>query len=128
MISNPLGELHGARVLEYSEDSPVIRTSQDATDLIGEALQSKADWVCLPSARLSAAFFELKSGLAGEVVQKFANYQISLAILGDVSPQAAASQSLRDFIREANRGRDLWFIADRAEFEQKLKRRREAMP
>jgi hypothetical protein len=127
MNFNPLYELHGARVLEYSENSAMIQTPQDATDLIGEALAAKADWVYMPSTCLSEAFFQLKCGLAGEVVQKFANYQISLAVVGDVGPQSAASPALGDFVREANRGRHLWFISDRGEFEEKLKRRRGAM-
>jgi Domain of unknown function (DUF4180) len=127
MNSKPLYELRGARILEYGEDRPVIRTAPQATDLIGEALQAQAHWVYLPAARLSEAFFELKSGLAGEVVQKFANYQIALAIVGDIPTLAAASRSLRDFMREANRGRDLWFVADRGEFQEKLKYQRGAM-
>jgi hypothetical protein len=127
MMLNPVYELHGARVLEYSEHSAMIQTPQDATHLIGEALAAKADWVYMPSTCLSDAFFQLRSGLAGEVLQKFANYQISLAVVGDVAPQSAASAALGDFVREANRGRQLWFISDRGEFEEKLKGRRGAV-
>jgi hypothetical protein len=122
MIAPHRSELHGARVLEYSAGGPVLLRPQDATDIIGEALAARADWVYLPMACLSEAFFDLRSGLAGEVLQKFANYRVSLAIAGDTAPLAAGNQSLRDFIREANCGRQLAFVADYHEFQERLAR------
>ena len=61
-------------------------------------------------------------GLAGEVMQKFVNYQRQVVILGDLAEAVAASDALRDFVRESNRGRSVWFVADRAELEAKLAR------
>ncbi|MDA4835826.1 DUF4180 domain-containing protein, partial [Enterobacter hormaechei] len=58
--------------------------------------------------------------IAGEVIQKFVNYQIRLAILGDISAWADTSKPLRDFVYETNRGRSLWFIRDLAELDQRL--------
>jgi hypothetical protein len=45
-------------------------------------------------------FFNLTTGLAGEILQKFSNYRMRLAVLGDFSD--IESKSLRDFIRESN--------------------------
>jgi hypothetical protein len=58
--------------------------------------------------------------LAGDVVQKFANYDIGLAVTGDITAWLEKSAPLRDFVREANRGRRLWFLPDRTAFEQKI--------
>jgi hypothetical protein len=47
------------------------------------------------------SFFDLKSGLAGDILQKVSNYRIKLIILGDF--ENITSKSLRDFIFESNR-------------------------
>ena len=56
---------------------------------------------------LGERFFDLSSGYAGEILQKFSNYQMKLAIVGDFSQYQ--SKSLRDFIRECNRGQLISF-------------------
>lgn len=60
--------------------------------------------------QLDGAFFRLSTGLAGEVLQKFVNYQMKLAVVGDFS--GFASKPLRDFIRESNEGRHVCFQPD----------------
>ena len=59
---------------------------------------------------LGEKFFDLKSGFAGEILQKFSNYNVKLAIVGDFDN--VGSKSLRDFIRECNRGRQVFFVGD----------------
>lgn len=53
-------------------------------------------------------------------MQKFANYRVGLAVVGDVSAHVEASEALRDFVRESNRGQQVWFVADDAELETRL--------
>ena len=60
--------------------------------------------------QLSEDFFRLSTGLAGEVLQKFVNYQMKLAIVGDFS--GYTSKPLQDFIRESNEGRHVCFQPD----------------
>ena len=67
-------------------------------------LGAAAGRVAIPVARLDPAFFQLATRLAGEVAQKFVNYRIRLAIVGDISPQCAQSKALRDFVHESNQG------------------------
>ncbi len=52
-------------------------------------------------------FFILRSGLAGEILQKFINYQFRIAIYGDYSKYT--SKPLKDFIYESNNGHDIFF-------------------
>ena len=79
-----------------------------------------AGWIAVPVERLDAAFFDLRSGLAGEIAQTCANYRIGLALVGDISGHVAASAALGAFVRESNRGRNVWFVADEAELESRL--------
>lgn len=53
-------------------------------------------------------FFDLSTGIAGEILQKFSNYQTKLAIVGDFS--VYTSKALRDFIYECNQGNDIFFM------------------
>lgn len=97
------------RVLACDADGPAIDTPRAATDLIGEALFAGASVLAVPAARLGPAFFQLRTGLAGEIAQKAVNYRLKLAVIGNISQHLAASSALRDWVREANRGREIWF-------------------
>ena len=74
----------------------------------------------VPVERLPPAFLDLKTRLAGEVLQKFVNYGLKVALVGDISAAVARSEALRDFVRESNRGRSVWFVEDLAALEAKL--------
>lgn len=63
-------------------------------------------------------FFILSSGLAGEILQKFINYQFRIAIYGDYSMYT--SKPLKDFIYESNKGRDIFFVNTLEEAVEKL--------
>jgi hypothetical protein len=109
------------RVLHADPNGPVISKSGDVNDLIGEAWGEEGiSLIALPVARLDPEFFRLRSLLAGDVLQKFVNYRLRLAIIGDISEYVAVSDALRDFVWESNRGDHVWFIADEAALEDKL--------
>lgn len=55
-------------------------------------------------------FFILSTCLAGEILQKFINYGIRIAIYGDFSKYE--SKSLRDFMYECNKGKHIYFQPD----------------
>ncbi|GAA3393040.1 DUF4180 domain-containing protein [Cryptosporangium minutisporangium] len=116
----PVREVHGLRVLVVDAAGPVLRDEHAVMDLIGDAFAGRADWVAVPVERLGPEFFRLRSGVAGAVAQKFANYRVGLAVVGDVAEYVAASDALRDFVRECDRGRQLWFVPDVAALEARL--------
>ena len=60
----------------------------------------------------------LRSGLAGELAQKCVNYQIRLVVLGDIESEVSGTNSLRDYVREANRGRQVCFVRTLDELKQ----------
>ncbi|MGW7094295.1 DUF4180 domain-containing protein [Streptomyces sp. NPDC054874] len=103
---------HGVPVLVCDAAGVTIGDVQDALDhLIGAAFAC-AEVVAVPSARLDDRFFDLSTGLAGAILQKFANYRLRLVVLGDIGHHLSASSALPDLVREANRGRDIWFVPD----------------
>lgn len=111
---------HGTAVFLCPADGPPLRDGGDALEVIGAALGADAELVVLPVRRLTDDFFALRTGVAGEIAQKFVNYRLRLAVLGDISRHLAASSALRDFVRESNRGRQLWFLTDVDELDERL--------
>jgi hypothetical protein len=81
-----------------------VHGAEDALAWIGAALSQGAGWLAIPSHCLDEDFFRLRSDIAGEIVQKFVTYRVRLAIGGDISRHTAASEVLRNFIYESNRG------------------------
>jgi hypothetical protein len=113
-------EVHGVPVFSCDPDGPVIAGDREVLDVIGDAFGHGAELVAVPVSRLSEDFFVLRTRVAGEIVQKFVNYRLRLAIVGDISAYVARSDALRDFVYEANRGRQLWFVADADELARRL--------
>ncbi|MFJ7254228.1 DUF4180 domain-containing protein [Streptomyces sp. NPDC098085] len=111
-MPDTLQHLAGTPVLVCAQVGAPLRNEQDALDLIGEGLGHDAAWVAVPVGRLTDDFFRLRTRVAGGIVQKFANYRLKLAVVGDISRHTEAGGALPDFVRESNRGTQLWFLPD----------------
>lgn len=120
MSADVVRELAGARVLVCADEGVLLAGEADVAAFLGAAWEGDAAWLALPSSRLGPDFFRLRSGLAGAAAQKFVTHRIGLAIVGDLSSRLAGSETLRDFVREANRGRAIWFVDDLAGLERRL--------
>jgi hypothetical protein len=117
-------EAAGRRVLVCSPAGAMLNAPGDANDFLAEAWAQEVDMLAIPVERLGEGFFDLRTGLAGEVGQKFANYRMPLVVIGDLTRWIAKSRAFRDYVREANDGCDLWFVVDRAELVEKASARR----
>ncbi|MFD9353048.1 DUF4180 domain-containing protein [Streptomyces sp. NPDC060031] len=115
-----LQTINDVPVLMCAAEGEAIRGEGAVLDLIGDAGYQGAEWVVIPAERFDDAFFRLRSRVAGDIVQKFANYRLGLVVLGDVSRHVESSSALRDFVRECNRGRQTWFLADVEELRARL--------
>ncbi|HEY0807958.1 MAG TPA: DUF4180 domain-containing protein, partial [Pseudonocardiaceae bacterium] len=122
-MSEQVAERHGVRVLECTPDGATVHDDRDAADLIGLAFSHKAKLIALPVDRLPEGFFSLRTRIAGEIVGKFATYRMPVVFVGDITGHLAASSSLRAFVHEANRGKEIWFVADHAELDERLRAR-----
>ncbi len=111
-MSDQVFEVGGLRVLACDPGGPVLAKAGDVSDYISAAWEHQAALVAIPVERLADDFFRLRTGLAGEAIQKFVNYRIRLAVVGDIARFVEASDALRDFVVESNRGDHVWFVAD----------------
>ena len=67
----------------------------------------QADRFIISEKNLKEDFFELRNKIAGNIFQKIINYRMKLAIVGDFDKYE--SKSLKAFIYECNRGKDIFF-------------------
>jgi uncharacterized protein DUF4180 len=119
MMGN-IATIAGVKALVLEPEGNVIASDRDASDLLSESFSQGARLIVIPVERLSADFFHLRSGFAGGFIQKLVNYRRCLAVVGDISTWVAESNAFKDFVYEANKGRDVWFVADSNELGAKL--------
>lgn len=87
-------------IAEIRSDGIVITSALDGLDLLSTVYYQGFDKVILHANLITPAFFDLSTGMAGEILQKFSNFRVRLAIVGDFS--GYESKSLKDFIFESN--------------------------
>ena len=112
-------ERAGMQVMVCDPDGPLIATEEDALGLIG-AVFLGAQVVAVPADRLDPSFFSLGTRFAGEIMQKFVNYRLRLAVIGDISQHVERSEALRALVHESNRSDHVWFVADLDALDAKL--------
>lgn len=92
----------------------IIKNVETAIDFIMNiSYETNCNKIVLNKEAILDDFFILSKGLAGEILQKFINYQIKFAIYGDYSKYT--SKPLKDFIYESNKGKDIFFVATEKE-------------
>ncbi len=112
-------EMDGQRVAVVHSDEIILSNVQDALDfLMTVRYDQDCTRVALNKEAIAGDFFVLSTGFAGAALQKFVNYRVKFAIYGDFS--GYTSKPLQDFIRESNRGNDIFFVATAAEAVEKL--------
>jgi hypothetical protein len=100
-------------------DDILIKDVQSALDFMATVrYETGCDRIILNKAAICEDFFHLSTKLAGEILQKFINYHVKIAIVGDFS--AYTSKSLKAFIYESNNGKDIFFMPDEKQAIERL--------
>jgi len=110
---------NGQNIAYVHTTTPILTDVQSALDLMATVrYNTQCDAIIVDKSALIDEFFDLKTRLAGEIIQKYVNYGIRLAIIGDFS--GYTSKALHDFIYESNQGKHLCFVSDAEEALKKL--------
>ena len=96
------------KIAEIISDDIVLQTVEDVVDLIGNMSYQGFDKLIIHEENIIPDFFELKNKIAGNILQKFSQYSMPLAIIGDF--EKYESKSLNDFIFESNKGKLINFV------------------
>ena len=112
-------KIDGTDVSVVSSDEKLIFDIQSALDLVMTVkYETNATKNVLDKKAVCEEFFILSTGMAGEILQKFINYHVQVAVYGDYSRYT--SKPLKDFIYEANHGKDFFFVSTKEDAIQKL--------
>ncbi len=110
---------NGTDIAVISSEEELIVDTQSALDLaMTVKYETGAANIVISKSAVCEKFFVLSSGMAGEILQKFINYHVRIAIYGDYSQYT--SKPLKDFIYESNNGSDFFFVPTKEEAIQKL--------
>ncbi|WP_143307432.1 DUF4180 domain-containing protein [Chitinophaga vietnamensis] len=96
------------QIAEIVADEILISNPDDSLQLLMDLYYQGFDPVIIHEKNIQPEFFDLKTRLAGEVLQKCATYRMHLIIIGDFAKYPA--QSLKDFIYESNKGKVVNFL------------------
>lgn len=110
--------INNINIAEIISEEMIINNAEDGLDLLGNLYYQGFDKIIIDRKNITPDFFDLKNGIAGEILQKFSNYRVNLAIVGDFS--SLDSKSIKDFIYESNKGKHINFLASTAEALQKF--------
>ena len=96
--------LHQDNEVSFAEAAPgqlLVRSPREYSRVIEAGLSASTRCVLLYASNLPAAFFDLSSGQAGELLQKLQNYGMRVAIVDDGG--MARSSRFGDMLAEARR-------------------------
>ena len=110
---------NGVEIAVVSSSEVIITDVQSSLDFMATVnYEVGCDRIILNKSAICEDFFNLRTRLAGEILQKFSTYQIKFAIVGDFS--VYTSNSLKDFIYESNKGRNIFFLSNEKQAVDKL--------
>lgn len=111
--------VNGVPIALVNGEGKVITDRSSALELIAELRSGMGvSRLAVDKKLIAEDFFVLSTGLAGEILQRFINYQVKIAIYGDFS--IYTSKPLADFLYESNKGEDVFFVADKEEALRRL--------
>ena len=98
-------KFHGDGIAEIIDDNVLIK---EVDDVFGLFFINDCSTIILKKENIIDDFFNLATGIAGEILQKFSNYRMRMAIIGDF--ENVKSKALKDFIYESNKTKRIVFV------------------
>jgi hypothetical protein len=108
---------HKKYIVCDSAETP-LQSEQDALDLIAACFENNTFLLMLNAEVLADDFFRLRTGLAGQVLQKFINYRVKVAVV--LTKEQRIMGKFKEFLAEANKGNDFRVFSSSEEAEDWL--------
>lgn len=106
-------QVNNHQIASIVSEEVVIGSAEDGLNLMGNLYYQGFDKIIIHEKNITPDFFDLKTGIAGEILQKFSNYRVGLAIIGSFTKYEG--KSIRDFIFESNKTGHVVFVATKDE-------------
>jgi DNA-binding PadR family transcriptional regulator len=109
------------RYLELISTVKPLDTEQDMLDLISLCGENEINMLLIHGSCLSEDFYNLKTGVAGAMLQKLVNYYIKAAVV--ITDKSGLSKRFTELISEANQGSQYCFPSSVGEAEDWFERK-----
>ena len=106
-----LKEVQGRAFIDLTEGDFSIRREGEINDLLSLCYLHNTNFILIDASNLSDDFFNLRTGLAGAAIQKFANYQTKVAALLPVGYEHG--ERFKELMFEMNKNNHFRFFHDR---------------
>lgn len=110
-------EKQGKKYLELFPGKILIENEQDIVDVIGMCGMNQTNLLMLYDDNLTDEFFDLKTCVAGNILQKLATYRIKVAAI--LTPEKIKGR-FKEMVSEASLGSDFRVFYDKKSAEQWL--------
>lgn len=107
-----LVQTNSGTYLELFASPTPLSTEQDALDLLALCGEHDTNLLMLHGTALSPDFFELKTRVAGLMLQKFINYSMKVAVL--ITPEQFNYGRFAEMARESASSNQIRFFTDPA--------------
>lgn len=111
-------EKNQRKYIEYASAEAPIRNEQDALDLIAACMGNDTYVLMLHMEALTDDFFKLRTGLAGNILQKFVNYGVKVAVV--IADNQRVKGKFKELLAESNKGNSFRVFATKNEAENWL--------
>lgn len=106
------------KYIELISSPTPLSTEQDAVDLVALCREHDLDFLMLHGEALSEDFFNLRTGVAGRMMQKFINYGVKTAV---VIPDTSVNKGrFKEMVTESNRSNQFGVFESREDAESWL--------
>jgi hypothetical protein len=111
-------KFHGNDIAEIVSGDILVNAAQDVLELMVSKDVRGARKIVLRKENFAPEFYDLSTKLAGDIMQKFVNYRMQVAIVGDFTN--ISSDSLKALVWESNRNQHIFFAENLDEAIQHL--------
>lgn len=111
-------EKNGKVYLEYREGGERLAAVDDALDMVGACFGADTLLLLVHSGALADDFYNLRTGLAGETLQKWNNYQIKAALF--ITDEEKIQGRFKELLSELASSRSIRPFNDKQEAEEWL--------
>jgi len=110
-----IAERESFRYLELISSEPPLSTEEDALTLVSLCGENDTNLLMVHQKALSEDFFQLKTGVAGAMMQKFINYSIKVGVV--VPDRRELNTRFQELVSEVNNGNQYRIFTSGAEAE-----------
>ena len=113
-------KIGNSSVLHIEAVATLLLCDKDLEFIIGEAWSLAPDLVVINISCFDPIVFDLSNGYFGAISQKFVNYRLAFAVVGDVDVYTSKSNALGAYVYESNQTNHSWFVSSLSALEARL--------